>query len=196
MDKVFIPLGNSCSITYNLKINNLRQNAYPFDWVRVQNLNNITNLIQNNFDGFLDINKYKFKSSSKKFNVNDNFTSYIYSNNYCTFYHEFENYIEKLDMKDFIDKYTRRINRLINIIKSNKKIIFIREEYGDVKINKIYKFIDTIKKINPNINYYLVIISSKNISFTDPKIKCFVSSKPINDWRRPEINWNEIFNLF
>ena len=39
MSKTYIPLGNSCSIAYNLKLHNLRKLAFPFDWVRVTNFN-------------------------------------------------------------------------------------------------------------------------------------------------------------
>ena len=196
MDKIFIPLGNSCSISYNLKVNNLRKFAYPFDWVRIQNLNNISLLIQNNFDGFLDLSKFRFKYFSNKFNVNNKFESYIYSNEYCTFFHDFDNYIEKFDASIFIKKYERRIKRFLEVIKSNNKLIFIREEFGKINKNKIYNFISVIKNINPKIDFYLIIITNKYIEFEDINVKCYVSDKPISDWTRPEINWDEIFNLF
>ena len=69
MSKIFIPLGNSCSIAYNLKLLKLRTCAFPFDWVRIANFNNVTKLIQNKFYGFLDSKNFKFKEFSDKFIV-------------------------------------------------------------------------------------------------------------------------------
>ena len=62
--KTFVSLGNSCSIAYNLKLCNLRTEAYPFDWVRVTNINNVTTLIDNKFNDFLDIDTFKRSDST------------------------------------------------------------------------------------------------------------------------------------
>ena len=38
---IYIPLGTTCSIAYNLKKYNLRKATYPFDWIRINNLNKL-----------------------------------------------------------------------------------------------------------------------------------------------------------
>ena len=40
----------------------------------------------------LDKNKYEFKLISNKFEINGKMLSYIYTNGYCKFYHDFDNY--------------------------------------------------------------------------------------------------------
>ena len=193
--KTFVSLGNSCSIAYNLKLCNLRTEAYPFDWVRVTNINNVTTLIDNKFNDFLDIDTFVFKEYSDIFEVNSKMGSYVYKNNYCSFYHEFENRIEREKLLSFKDKYIRRIERFLDLLQSDKKIIFIREEFGKIKINKINRFIKKLYENNPNINFNIILITNDNIEIESNQIINYYSNKKIIDWTRPELNWNEIFNL-
>lgn len=192
---IYIPLGNSCSIAYNLRLLDLRNLAFPFDWVRVTNFNNITTLLENEFEDFLNLDTFEFKEISDKFEVNGNNKSYIYSNNYCTFYHDFDDYIENINIDTFLEKYNRRIKRFLDCIKSKNHLTFIREEYGKVKLCKINKFIKAIQEINPTLNFKLVIITNnKNLEDIDNVI-FYYSDKSIIDWRRPEIDWTSVFNL-
>ena len=195
MSKIYIPLGNSCSITYNLKLLKLRKYAFPFDWVRVINFNNVTKLIQNKFYGFLDFNNFKFKEFSDKFTVDGKKGSYIYSNNYCSFYHEFNKLIEEHHFNMFKEKYLRRIERFFNFMNSNNEIIFIREEFGKLKISKINNFINCINEIYPDLNYKLIIITNQKINFSHKNLKFYYSKVRVTDWKRPELKWSDIFNL-
>ena len=195
MSKIYIPLGNSCSIAYNLKLLKLRKLAFPFDWVRVTNFNNVTKLIQNKFYGFLDFKNFKFKEFSDKFIVNGKKGSYIYSNNYCSFYHEFNKLIEEHDFNMFKEKYSRRIKRFLDLMNSDNEIIFIREEFGKLKISKINNFICAINEIYPNLNYKLIVITNQKVNFSHKNLKFYYSEARITDWKRPELNWINIFNL-
>ena len=80
-----IPLGSTCSIAYQLRSLGLRNYAYPFDWVRINNLSLVTKLIETNFEDFLDQNEFKLNKISKEFDVNGNMLSYIYENKFCKF---------------------------------------------------------------------------------------------------------------
>lgn len=195
MSKIYIPLGNSCSIAYNLKLLKLRICAFPFDWVRVTNFNNVTKLIQNKFYGFLDFKNFKFKEFSDKFIVNGKRGSYIYSNNYCSFYHEFNKLIEEHEFNMFKEKYSRRIKRFLDFINSDNEIIFIREEFGKIKISKINNFICAINEIYPDLNYKLIIITNQKVNFSHKNLKFYYSEARVTDWKRPELNWTNIFNL-
>jgi hypothetical protein len=65
------------------------------------------------------------------------------------------NYLEK-DYIDFIEKYKRRYYRLINDIKNEDKIFFIR--YGLESECIINKFIDRINILNPSLKVYFIIV--------------------------------------
>ena len=188
-----IPLGGTCSIAYQLKKNNLRNKAYPFDWVRISNLSNINHLLENNFDKFfLDLKLVEF---SKNFKVNNMNGSYIYKNNFCKFYHDFDSKINDKNFLLFKEKYLRRINRFYEKIKNSKKILFIREEIGNLSENKIKKFLEIIDTFNSKLEFKLKIITinKKLEKINLPNVEIIYSNKKVIDWTRPEIDWEKIF---
>jgi hypothetical protein len=64
-----------------------------------------------------------------------------------------QNYSEN-DFNDLIKKYERRYNRLINDIKTEDKIFFIR--YGIENEDLIINFFKIIESINPNLKMYFI----------------------------------------
>lgn len=192
----FVSLGSTCCISQQLINFNLRKNAYPLDWVRIPNLNNVIKLLENKFNDFLDFESFKFCKFSNDFMINGIAGSHIYKNKYCTFYHEFSEKINESNFDFFCQKYKKRIIRLFNLINSNKQITFIREELRNVKISKIHKLIETLYFINPNLNYKIIIITNdKNVlNYNINKITFIFSNKKVTDWKRPELDWSNIFN--
>lgn len=190
-----IPLGATCSIAYQLRKFGKRKKAYPFDWVRINNLAVVTNLIESDFTSFFDRDSFKFNEISNRFLVKNEMKSYLYQNRFCRFFHEFDNYIDDLSFYDFEQKYKRRIQRLSNTIKNTKKILFIREEIGNLSRNKIKNFISLINKINSNLEWKLKIIVNKEkyLYLQKDNVEIIYSSQKVNDWRRPEIDWESIF---
>jgi hypothetical protein len=54
--------------------------------------------------------------------------------------------------KDVIDKFNKRIKRLINLLDNSKEeVLFIRTVMDDDEINLVNKFIISIKKRFPNL---------------------------------------------
>ena len=190
-----IPLGSTCSVAYQLRKLGLRNYAFPFDWVRINNLSTVTDLIENNFLSFLDLQNYEFLEISDKFEVNKKMKSYIYQNQFCRFYHEFDRYIDSSNFTEFKEKYHRRINRFFEIIKDSKKILFIREEIGNLSSNKIKKFSKLINELNPYLNWKLKIIVNKEkyLSLKSENVEVIYSSEKVTNWTRPELNWSSIF---
>lgn len=194
---IYLSLGTTCSIAFNLRLLNIRLKAYPFDWIRIQNLNNLTKIINNSFNDFLNYDTFQFVNESDKFEVNGKMNSYIYKNNYCKFYHEFDKELDRVMFNKFKEKYKRRVNRFMEVLKSNNQITFIREEIGKVKESKIINFINTIKLINPNIDFKLVIITNDELTqnINIDNVKFHYSNLKVTDWRRPELDWKRIFNI-
>lgn len=190
-----IPLGSTCSVAYQLRRLGLRNFAFPFDWIRINNLSLVTDLMENNFVNFLDLQNYEFLEVSHKFEVNKKMISYIYQNQFCRFYHEFDRYIDNSNFMKFKDKYNRRIERLYQIIRVKKKILFIREEIGNLSLNKIKKFSKLINEINPDLVWKLKIIVNKEkyLSLKSENVEIVYSNEKVTDWTRPELNWSSIF---
>ena len=192
---MIVSLGSTCCITQQLKNHNLRQSAYPFDWVRIINLNNISKLLDSHFSDFLNLEEMKFIEFSDRFLINNVSGSYIYKNKYCGFYHEFSEILNEKNYNSFKSKYERRIKRLFELLKSNNEIIFVREEIGKLKISKINNLINKLRKINSNMNFQIVIITSdkKCQEIYLNNVKFYFVEEKITHWTRPEIDWYKIF---
>ena len=97
-----------------------------------------------------------------------------------------------------IDKFNRRLLKLINLIKSNNYIEFVRIECFDYDIEHYKIFISTIKKINKFCKFTIKLISYKNLfnninipeikfyninNFTIKNVKCTLDMSQI-DWKK------------
>lgn len=203
---IYISLG-FCSVKKQMQNNNINQPTLPFDWLKINNINTINELLSNNFDDFL--NNLEFVKDNKKFFVEKQIDkiSRIYKNSKYDIYfcHDFydSDFSEQIDGVQ--NKYNRRINRLYEILRSNEKIIFIRDDifYNQITIDYqiINKFDNILKSINSEINYELIwIINPKKKKFTVDKyeiqsnIKIIIDRNKPTSWWHDEIDWNNILN--
>jgi hypothetical protein len=181
----YIPLGSDCSIAYNLQKLNFRKNAYPFDWIKFNNINDLIDILSNNFKYFLDKQFFEIKEESDKFPYIDENWSDISSKNIIikhtkyliTFPHEVksDNNISE-QINNFIEKYNRRIIRLINILKNDSiKKVFIRITFKNEDFEKLNNI---LSKICNNYEIKLIKINKKN---------------KFSSWKKEELNWNNIF---
>lgn len=179
----YIPLGCDCSVAFQLHSYGLRKNAYPFDWIRTNNLDDIINILQNNFQFFLDVDKY---SVSDKFPCmydddwnDDESKNYILKNNkYSIIYpHEIKyDDIYDVHLESFKKKYQRRIERFSSVIGDEHiKKIFIRISNKDENYDLLKKVLDEIC-----VNYELRIIK------IDKKTK-------FSSWKKDELDWKTYF---
>jgi len=173
---IIIPLGEECitcqSIDPKFSNNNMRNCAFPFDYVAGSGLkqiyNNLYNLLINNEGPLTELdfttiqvphvdNKYYF--ISKKY-------GYIY-------WHDIgstDNIFSSNDINDFISKYNRRYERLINIIKTSNDISFFSVDifentYNTEKIDKkedVLKLYNFLYEINNNIKFYAINYTEEN----------------------------------
>lgn len=170
--KSFVSLGGNCSVTYQLKKLNLRNQAYPFDWTNIK-LPQIINVFNENFNNY---NKLELK----KFSTNHN--SYIVQNKYGKFAHEV---LEKQDLVNFELKLERRIERIQNI----KNPTFVRIETFNFKNNYIYtEYWIKLCKIFDKLydNYSIILLSKYNPKIS--KINWYYSDFN-SDWKCNHINW-------
>ena len=99
-------------------------------------------------------------------------SNYIYPNSLNTTSINFKNFdlltshhdIKKIDsnsINELTKKYKRRYNRLVNIIREEKKINFIRycKNQENIEVEEIIKFQINIKNINPNLKFNFILIS-------------------------------------
>ena len=209
---MYISLGSTCSVKYQLRNNNIDIETLPFDWVRTIDLEDINDCIQNNFIDYT--NNIIQISISDKFNYiqddtfdisNTEVKTYIVKNKYnIKFYHDLKS-LDQSELENFKQKYQRRIDRFYNIIKSNNKITFIRDELNikKITIDKIYQFIKLIQNINKDIliNFILILYNPNNINYDHLKLtnvnninlRIINDTNDFGDWIRPNIRWKQLF---
>lgn len=155
-----IPLGEECYTCQSIdsKFNNdIRKCAFPFDYVGHTFIETIQQKLQNiifNNEPMLEKNDIDIKLFTNAYFYVDKKYGFNYWHD--TSYTDYKSFTEK-DMTIFLDKYKRRYERLIDIIKNNNKIIFITVNHYDNIHNDNYKkdelinLYDTLMKFNNNI---------------------------------------------
>ncbi|TXJ39578.1 DUF1796 family putative cysteine peptidase [Brachyspira aalborgi] len=159
-------IGENCFCADILNKNNLRTTSSPFDWLTPNRDYSKTNMISN-----LQIINNKFKD----FLIKDNFI-YIgdsvkdgvkmYLNNNAKLFHNHDFFIGNEFEEDYIkikDTYLKRIERLLNELKSDKKILMAYIEHyklynNDFYINELIDLLNAIRKTYNNENIDLLYI--------------------------------------
>ena len=131
----YISLGCDCSVSYQLRKYGLQtMGSLPFDWMKLDKLQDLLTILDDNFAEFAKFDSYIVKTQSDSF---ENFDMYsekekilsrrklIHSKYKFTLPHEYIN--DTLNIEQFEDKYARRIDRFQTLVtdKSIKKI-FVR----------------------------------------------------------------------
>ena len=173
---IIIPLGATCNITFLLQNCKIKKETTLFEWFVSNKLNNITNVL------FKIVNK----TDNDIIKQNNNHI-YINDENIFTSHYNIEN---------FKPIYERRRDRLLDSIKNNSRILFVRFEGN----NNIYKhedideFINIIKIINPNCKEIkLFLITPNEIKLEHPLLISEFYNKHHED---PYCNSSEINELF
>jgi hypothetical protein len=147
--------GNACAV--HESINNYTSTSNKtlfFDWL-VTSMKSVNQILENT--------PIIFETESMRPNTL-NTTSINFKN--------FDLLISHHDIHDFNDnsinevtnKYIRRYERLINTIKEQEKINFIRycKNQQNLEEKEIYTFYKNIKNINPNLLFNFILISDDN----------------------------------
>jgi hypothetical protein len=207
---MFISLGFACRVRESIdRFNGFRVETNFFDWI-FSNFSTVLFIIQRiNFpEQFLTADKFIHKGIGS-----NNITHYTvdHSQLFLSSLHDFPSNMSYEDyMPEFLDKYKRRLERLNNIIITNKERIhfihMIAFPNSIPTIAEVYYFIIAIKHINPNCNYYLHFFIPPELYEHHEKINTLVicrnvkvhylsstnKDQPVNE-QRLDLNWNDIY---
>lgn len=196
---MFISIGPACNVKYNIRKYKKSDQTLFFDWLGA-NMSSVNKIM-----GVKDINDILFFKNivhHKENHNKKNSTFYIKSLNYCVSIHDIPLLFNSSHIIEFIKKYKKRYNRIIDIIKKSKSTIyFIRASKISSEEKRI--FINNIQKINPKCNFKLVeLLDIKNpkhfinethfisINLYKYKIKNIVKG----DWTTSHWAWKKLFN--
>jgi hypothetical protein len=139
---MIIALGQNCNISGLLQNVKLKKQTGLFEWFTSDNLNDITDIF----------NKI---SNNENPIITKNNTHMLMGNLYTTHY----------NLDNFKDIYIRRRDRMIEDIKNNSTIFFVRFEYSIINYTEldIDNFINSVKKINPNVDIKILFICPNKV---------------------------------
>jgi hypothetical protein len=211
----YVSLGRHCDVAFNIKKYNTNSPSFFFDWARIDFKCCLYILKLNNIETFLNkeniiVDKQMFSAEKE---ICFKFKNFDENNNILYFHHE--NDVEQYDATDveldcmidkFINKYTKRFIKMVNLICSEEEIIFIYRDTDNIfKETYVNEFIDCIFKINKNVVFCLIILTEDNDDFLYIKKKNYLKiniSKFINydlveydDWTIQKYDWVKIFNI-
>lgn len=190
-----ISLGYSCFPKKYLIYIQRSAETHFFDWLGTS-LWTICDLIENDFDVFDDSSQFE------NMQIYPNRKIMTEKKYYIRLVHDDIRDSNKL--KDFIDKYKRRANRFIDLMKTGKEVLFIR--YQDHEINRIihdeYKeklkhnefyYIEKLVQIIKNKyhdNFKILFINNKKSEISDDKHIIYIKRQ------HEKIEWNEVEYVF
>jgi hypothetical protein len=163
---IFIPLGTTCTMSYQLNKVGLRKEAFPFDWAKMS-VNQLNKVLTNGFESFSDIKVKKYSNNHPR--LDNNGGSFIVSNLYnITFAHEV---IDKNSIDEFKKILDKRIERLLS--HKDDYIKFVRFNTG--------KKLDT-SLLSSNLKKY----------FNNFDILEIHPDEQFTDWQYSHMNWFDL----
>jgi len=147
--------GNACAIRQS--IINYTTKSYEthfFDWL-VTSMKSVNQILENTPITFESNYIYNDSLNSRSINFK-NF-------DLLTSHHDIHEFNDN-SISEITEKYIRRYERLINTIKEQKKINFIRycKNSTNIEEEEILIFYKNIKNINPNLLFNFILISDYN----------------------------------
>ena len=160
----FVSLGYNCDVAHFLRYSGLRKKAYPFDWCVTPN-ESIVRLIENGFSNFLDVRKLTFSEPHKALFFEGEGDRTVESDKvvvtaYCSEYgmsfpHDFSDEHDRTYQK-VSDKYNDRIARLMDLMKSDKNVIFIFKPEVGIDYEVFVERIDSCLTVQyPSLKFHV-----------------------------------------
>ena len=131
-NQLFISLGGSCDVAVKLREHNLRTEAFPFDWLLTLNHERFLELLDDDFQFFLNENCI-FQNPENPFILENKYYEFEFRHDWPV---SLTNDLT-CHLQEITSKYERRIARFRKLGEYAGKVIFIRTAY-DVQNGGIY----------------------------------------------------------
>ena len=152
--------GNACAVRQSIINYSTAGETQFFDWL-VSSMKSINELLEGK--PILFEETYEYPNTL-------NTTTIKFLNFNCLIsHHDIVKFTDN-SRNEIIEKYTRRYEKLINTIKKEKEIYFIRycKDSNDIEEEEIIKFYENIKNINIDLLFKFVLISDcENLIISD-----------------------------
>jgi hypothetical protein len=176
----FISIGGRCNVTYQIRKYSKNQETLFFDWLDID-MDSVIQLLQcKNITDILYYDNIINESQNLKPRI------ILKTLPKCVFINDLSNNYNDHDVYTFLEKYKKRLNKIIELINGTEKLCFIR--YG--KIDELTKetFMKTILTINPKCSFILVSVIDDTIHKIN-KGDRFIEINLTRNLNRPQDDW-------
>jgi Putative papain-like cysteine peptidase (DUF1796) len=188
----YVSLGSTCQTAYQLRRLQLRKFAGPLDWFISRDAANVSRLIRNRFEGFMEFDRLQvLGTDADQHVVGDNRHQVVSYHDFPLRYHWTDTY------PDFKQKVDRRIKALITAAKKGS-ICFIRTDTSKSDAQRLHA---ALGKIVPG-KFRLLIVNETNdyqeVTHGDWGLR-HVGSVWVprgRDWRGSDHAWDQIMSGF
>lgn len=187
-------LGGNCAAAHNLRYRDMRLYSLPFDWCFSKSEKPIEYLsegFKNNFKNLAlkeNLEEINFSQEHKdKFQYFDKYSEYYFLNHFN------KPITEQGSYEDFNSKLRRRIDRLIEKIKTGKKILFILSTTNETDLSCVETLHNTLKEIYSNKQFDFVVIS---FSCSQDEIYKINENITVYKYKRPQNEYDFIKTNF
>ncbi|MBD3860533.1 peptidase [Bacillus sp. 28A-2] len=192
-------LGDLCLAALQLRKNNLRPFAGPLDWMSSPSLPNVSRLLKNRFEGYMDKSNLIPSGYSKGVDslephlcLTDMEYQIVSSHDFKASENTFSNLSTYPEVKA---KFDRRIKRFLEMLSTGKRILFIRTEGAFDEVLELETVISELIK-----NDFAILL----VNHTDTKVLvekdwpvekvCAIELPNIEKWQGNDHYWRDIFN--
>jgi hypothetical protein len=190
----FISIGNACNVKHQIDSHNIKNKTLFFDWL-VSDMKFVLEILEtSNIENIINLENIILKSDNKTIFFNLSSTGISY--------HDIHENHTLNDLNNFVEKYKRRYFRIIEKIKSNNTLYFLRyDEKKNISEQDVKRFNEAILKINDKCIFYFVFIDKSNNSNTFQIINNYIQISTTHEnienyhWTTPHINWSYIFEI-
>lgn len=197
---MYISIGRACDVKYNIDKFTGSKETFFFDWLMTDMASVNKILGTDKIDSILFFEN--IIQNPKNPIHGSNSSIIIKSLSYCVSIHDIPVSYDSSHINNFIEKYKRRYNRIIEAILNNKSVIYFIKK-GKITYAEKYIFIKNIQNINSKCEFKLVeLLEQKTTNNYFISEKYFISVnldnyrvKPVRDsWTSDCWNWKQIFS--
>lgn len=182
---IYISVGGACRPAHHLLVNDLRNEAYPLDWMMAYSLDTVIHLFKTKFvDFFVDIEEDNIGGDSKNRRIKD------ITNNIISIHHFLRDIEVEKAQKDFLQQMQKRFKRLDDKLEEAKSVVLICNRTDT--IDQLSFFLKEFSALYPHLEIKLINIrNNEEMEVNSYNTKQYVLSDSLSI---EEYHFNDTFN--
>lgn len=189
-----VSLGTGCQAAFQLRINGKRNVAYPFDWV-ITPFHGLVSFITNEGEDYFHQDHL---SVIEILPASEHTPSMLHVVDLRYDIHSIHDFLGP-DMSNYEsvkEKYDRRVQRFFKLLKSNKKVLFIRVQLFRDEAEQLDQL---LQALYPQLKYTILAVCDDPSAQSDwglKRVRNFYMQQVPGNWLGDSERWKEILSQF